>query len=135
MGEDKKGWGMSLEREFQLQQEVKSLRQQLAEAQADAIEQARIVGMGGEREIDLRQHVALLRDALEEVTALARNLLSDAEKQVVEEYTEAPKVFKICDAALAATEPITNTRRRNADDMGNPPANAAELLNARKPKP
>ncbi len=39
------------------------------------------------------------------------------------------------DDALAATEPITNTRRRNADDMGNPPANAAELLNARKPKP
>ncbi len=26
-------------------------------------------------------------------------------------------------------------RRRNADDMGNPPANASELLNARKPKP
>ena len=35
--------------------------------------------------------------------------------------------------ALSATEPITNTRRRNADDMGNPPANAADLLNARKP--
>ncbi len=84
--------------------EVVKLRQQLAEAQADAIEQARIVGMGGEREIDLRQHVALLRDALEEVTALARNLLSDAEQQVVEEYTEATKVFKICDAAIAATD-------------------------------
>ena len=51
------------------------------------------------------KQVTLLRDALEEATALARNLLSDAEQQVVEEYTEAPKVFKICDAALAATEP------------------------------
>ena len=40
--------------------------------------------------------------------------------------------------AAEATEPkeqVTNTRRRNADDMGNPPANASELLNAWKPKP
>lgn len=86
-------------------EEIESLRQHLAEAQAEINEQAHIIGMGGEREIDLRKQVALLRDALEEVTALARNLLSDAEQQVVEEYTEAPKVFKICDEALTDTEP------------------------------
>lgn len=45
--------------------EVVKLRQQLAEAQAEALEQARIIGMGGEREIELRQWVALLRDTLQ----------------------------------------------------------------------
>lgn len=52
---------------LELLAESDQLRQQLAEAQADAIEQARIVGMGGEREIDLRQKLdivsALLREA------------------------------------------------------------------------
>ncbi len=42
------------------------LRQQLAEAQADAIEQARIVGMGGEREIDLRQKLEIVSALLRE---------------------------------------------------------------------
>ena len=51
----------------ELQEENAALRQQLSEAQAEALEQARIVGMGGEREIGLRQKLdivsALLREA------------------------------------------------------------------------
>ena len=75
--------------------------------------------------------VTLLRDALDRLICM----------DVV--YQRGPVVVaavELAVEALAATEPITNygdgpTRRRNADDMGNPPANAAELLNARKPKP
>lgn len=48
----------------ELESERDELREQLAAAQAEAMEQARIVGMGGEREIALQQHVKLLRDAL-----------------------------------------------------------------------
>jgi len=57
---------MSLEREFQLQQEVRELRKQLAAAQDDALEQARIVGMGGEREIGLRQKLDIVSSLLRE---------------------------------------------------------------------
>ncbi len=48
------------------QEEIAELRQQLAEAQADAIEQARIVSMGGEREIDLRQKLEIVSALLRE---------------------------------------------------------------------
>lgn len=48
--------------------EIAELRQQLAEAQADAIEQARIVGMGGEREIDLRQKLDIVSSLLREAS-------------------------------------------------------------------
>ena len=61
----------------------------------------------------LRQHVTLLRDALFSIAA--------------HEIYPA----QIALDALSATAP----RKRNADDMGNPPANAAEMLNAWKPKP
>ena len=50
------------------QEEIAALRQQLAEAQAEALEQARIVGMGAEREIDLRQQLAAFHSAVEHVT-------------------------------------------------------------------
>lgn len=48
--------------------EIYELRQQLAEAQADAIEQARIVGMGGEREIGLRQQLADRDEQISDLT-------------------------------------------------------------------
>lgn len=48
--------------------EIAELRKQLAEAQAEVLEQARIVGMGAEREIDLRQQLATFHSAVEHVT-------------------------------------------------------------------
>lgn len=118
---------------------IAELHQQLAAAQEDAIEQARIVGMGGEREIDLRKQVTLLRDALGCV--VRHGELSDSDCDKYQLYCEVPRAaIKAGRKTLSATELITNygdgsTRRRNADDMGNPPTNAAELLNAWKPKP
>lgn len=44
----------------------KILDNAIAAAQADAIEQARIVGMGGEREIDLRQKLDIVSSLLRE---------------------------------------------------------------------
>ncbi len=66
----------------------------------------------------LRQQVTLLREALrfmhdEKCDYMRLNKLGDPLRE-----TSARLALK----ALAATEP----RRRNADDMGNPPANAAE---------
>ncbi|NMD19128.1 MAG: hypothetical protein GYA76_02440 [Verrucomicrobia bacterium] len=49
-----------------MQQEVRELRKQLAEAQAEVLEQARIVGMGGEREIGLRQKLDIVSSLLRE---------------------------------------------------------------------
>ena len=46
--------------------EVVKLRQQLAAAQDEIDEQARIVGMGGEREIDLRQKLDIVSSLLRE---------------------------------------------------------------------
>ncbi len=49
-------------------EQIESLRQQLAAAQAEINEQARIVGMGGEREIALREQLAAFHSAVEHVT-------------------------------------------------------------------
>ena len=56
------------------------------------------------------------------------------------EESTLDEVVKLRQQLDSANKPIANywdgsTRRRNADDMGNPPANAAELLNAWKQKP
>ena len=56
------------------------------------------------------------------------------------EESTLDEVVKLRQQLDSANKPIANywdgsTRRRNADDMGNPPANAAEMLNAWKPKP
>ncbi len=79
----------------------------------------------------------LLRDALGCV--VRHGELSDSDCDKYQLYCEVPRAaIKAGRKTLAATEPkeqVTNTRRRNADDMGNPPANASELLNAWKPKP
>ena len=95
---------MSLEREFQLQQEVRELRQQLAAAQAEINEQARIIGMGGEREIDLRQKLDIVSALLREASGrMSHGHWSSEFRARVE-------------TALKTKEPITN-RRRNADDL------------------
>ncbi len=107
--------------------------EKLAEAQAEALEQARIVGMGGEREIALRQQVALLRKGFTDI------LTNTCDKFPGQRMLQ---IMGICNDALVATEPITNityasalaarqndgillpfpygdgsTRRRNADDL------------------
>lgn len=61
-----------------VEQFIDGVSQQLAEEQADALEQARIVGMGGEREIALRQQVALLRASVTEL----RQQLSEASEHI-----------------------------------------------------
>ncbi len=52
----------------ELQEENAALRQQLSEAQAEALEQARIVGMGGEHEIALLQNLGIVSSLLREAS-------------------------------------------------------------------
>ncbi|MBK7424519.1 MAG: hypothetical protein IPJ48_16360 [Propionivibrio sp.] len=47
---------------------IGELHQQLAAAQAEALEQARIVGMGGERELALRQQFKIVSELLREAS-------------------------------------------------------------------
>ena len=102
---------------------IEELRQQLAAAQDEIDEQARIVGMGGEREIGLRQKLDMVSSLLREASGRMS-------------YGHWSSEFRArVESALNTNYGDGSTRRRNADDMGNPPANAAELLNAWKPKP
>lgn len=97
--------------------EVAELKQQLAAAQDDAIEQARIVGMGGEREVALLQKLdmvsSLLREAAgrmsyghwsSEFRALVENALKikvpKRNEQLAKARTliERSSAFIICDA-------------------------------------
>ena len=66
MGEDQKGGDMSLEREFQLQQEARELRQQLAESKEEYGKACHLVaqrhfaatGEGAEPAVDVVNHPA-----------------------------------------------------------------------------
>lgn len=78
--------------EAQAVKENEELRQQLAAAQDDAIEQARIVGMGGEREIALRQQVTLLRkQVLEECAAIAEDTAAGRDAEAIADAIRAMK--------------------------------------------
>ncbi len=89
------------------QEEIAELRQQLAEAQAEVLEQARIVGMSGEREIALRQQVGLLRDEVTrcrdwfetQANVTSKGGPSSWELMLLRDERDA------ADKALAATEP------------------------------
>lgn len=92
---------------LELLAESDQLRQQLSEAQAEALEQARIVGMGGEREIDLRKQVTLLRDEVTrcrdwfetQANVTSKGGPSSWELMLLRDERDA------ADKALAATEP------------------------------
>ena len=72
--------------------EVVKLRQQLAAAQDEIDEQARIVGMGGEREIALRQQVTLLRkQVLEECAAIAEDTAAGRDAEAIADAIRAMK--------------------------------------------
>ena len=159
MGEDEKGGNMSkiageINAEMmkttvatqaltdRMVQEIESLRQQLADRDEQISDltissdtyfaernSARDVWRRASKDRDeLRQQLA----EREKYVKFLRDAIHDG-CLCIAQYGEQPPDCLL--EALAATELITNTRRRNADDMGNPPANAAELLNARKPKP
>ncbi|NMD19130.1 MAG: hypothetical protein GYA76_02450 [Verrucomicrobia bacterium] len=75
-----------------LADEIESLKQQLAEAQAEALEQARIVGMGGEREIALREQMILLRNqVLEECAAVAEDTAAGRDAEAIADAIRARK--------------------------------------------
>ncbi len=135
--------------------EVVKLRQQLAAAQAEVLEKGRVIGMAFKREIDLRQQLAEFKHGQDAYQQLFNNEKAEniwLHKQItmlldtIRFFMKAESDYDLIEAGkkftkvLAETEPITNygddsIRRRNADDMGNPPANAAEMLNAWKSKP
>lgn len=79
-------------------EDVAELRQQLAEAQDDVLEQARIVGMGGEREIALRQQLA---EAQSHINHL-RMALADTEALELGTCERLAKIRQQLSAALAA---------------------------------
>ena len=105
-----------------LRDEIESLRQQLAEEQADALEQARIVGMGGEREIALRQQVALLRASVTELRRQLDTAWAQAHRLALElecllmDTKDNAIVSKWWDSAFEAIEEYNKLKPGAAED-------------------
>ncbi len=84
MGEDEKGRDMSLEREFQLQQEVRELRQQLSTFHS-AVEHVTEDGCTRRSVVAMPEGWAMVhKDRLHELE-LAEEQLADVRNQVLEE--------------------------------------------------
>ena len=116
----------SAEQRVEYAEEIARRLNTFATAQDEINEQARIVGMGAEREIDLRQKLDIVSSLLRE--ASGRMSYGHWSSEFRERVESALKTKEL-------KEQITNTQRcRNADDMGDPPANAAEMLSAWKTK-